>query len=58
MVNHLNGENLTHAKKRVYSKNLMGRMNAESIALGLSKLFLNYVLMVYLKSSRRTASKP
>ena len=33
-------------------------MNAESIALGLSKLFLNYVLMVYLKSSRRTASKP
>ena len=32
LVNQLNGENVIHAMKRIYSKKLMGRMNAENIA--------------------------
>ena len=39
-------------------KKMMGRMNAESTALRLPKLFLDYVPMAYLKSSLHTATKP
>ena len=48
----------TCKEKDLFKKKMMGRMNAESTALRLPKLFLDYVPMAYLKSSLHIATKP